>query len=391
MLHSEWKLIFLLLFFLFLPFCQPMGYHSLTTGQSTGILSTAKNYPRAQGLPSRVGEESFVNPFTSTQLDLVFVLDTSPNMESFYTENLFGVNFLDRFQDYDWKFAYTDMSVSIDKRNPHKKQTVEDNSCSNAAWSVGGIGTLLALIPIGGIAGPMLMASGISMGAKCGSKKEKIDENNLANGVFRPFEYKGKEFKSKGIHQLTKNVKNYNQIFDHSLRNGNKKNHSGDCFFQRECDRYSFSGKVSYDAPRTIYNIAYPLLSTLISLERGNQSIVVEGNMESFFRKDSVIVYVLVTVHDIDDSIDLKVDKFRNSIKKALGHENRMKLIPVTLSSESNYICNVSVDDFTAPSKLKRFAKQLGNTPIDICSQNLADELFLEIEKSLYKKNILNQ
>lgn len=391
MLHSEWKLIYLLLFFLFLPFCQPIEYYELTTEQSTGILSTEKNYPRAQELPSRAGEDNFANPFTSSQLDLVFVLDTSPNMGNFYTENLFGVDFLDRFKDYDWKFAYTNMSVSTLKKNPKKDQPVEDNSCANSSWTLLGIGSLLSMFS-GGVAGPILLTSGITTGAKCGSKKKRIDENNLANGAFLPFEYNGKEFKSKGIYQLTKNVRNYNQIFDHSLRNGNKKNHSEDCSPRWKCDRRFFSGSLYYDAPETIHNEVHPLISTFISLEKGNQSVVVEENkLESFFRKDSLIVYVLVTIHDVDASAELSANQFQSYVEKAFGHENRVKLIPVTLGPKSNPICNVNVDAITVLLRLNKFAKELGNNPIDICSQSLADELFLEIEKSLYKKDVLNQ
>ena len=97
---------------LFLTACQPIdiSFSTLEPSQADELLKKQDDpyYARL-----RQGQKEFLDIFLSDKLDLVFVLDTNPGMKSFYQTNLFGSDFLNRFQKYDWKFAYTDMSVDI--------------------------------------------------------------------------------------------------------------------------------------------------------------------------------------------------------------------------------------------------------------------------------------
>ena len=374
MLNSFLKKSYLL-GFVFIASCQPIKYLPLDSSQIENFSHKAPVNFNKTPLPNFTlpHQKEFKERFLSDKLDLVFVLDTSPNMKNFYQKNLFGPEFLNKLEKYDWKLAYTDMSVDINQFKQNKKEEQTENLEKNSCNFIGGVGfTLLATFANL----PYLFGMGLSQLGDCFSSSdyEEKKTENFTNGSFLPFEYKGKKIKSN---QLTKSVQNYNLIFDHSFRLGNEK----------------VKRSNNYDAPEQRGTEVYPFTSMVLSLAKGISATDTKNQKESspaFFRKDSAIVYVLVTTQDFQMSIP--AEKFKKDIASSFGSEDRMKIIPITLSSNSSTFCNVNFENKNNKSiKMKEFSKKLGQDSLDICSQNLANELFNEISKSLYPVNFLNE
>ena len=386
MLNPVFRYLYLLSF-LFLAVCQPIQYSVLEPSQAENILKGP--YGNHEGiskqfLNSRSGVEEFKNTFSSNKLDLVFVLDTSPSMENFYQNNLFGSDFLNRFQAYDWRFAYTDMSVEVARFLKQKKQEEaekEEDTCPFLSGLFMTTGGLLS-------GQPLITVFGLRDLGECLSKLSEISMNDeeieaFTNGYFLPFEHRGQKLDMKNLNYLAGNVENYNEIFNHTVRLGNEKE------------------ETSYDAPEQKDQKAYPFLSMIFSLSKGsflkNKASQSEPTL-SFFRDDSVIVYVLVTVHDLQaviEPVKLKQSiesSFSSEERKKFGSENWMKIIPVTLIPDSSLICQLHFQNTqsTDTSKIRKLASEFGSKALDICSKNLANELFTEISKSLYPTDFLN-
>ena len=359
-----------LLFFLFLATCQPIQYHPIDLTQSEHLLnqfSTKEEDISQRYITLRSGEKEFTETFLSNKLDLVFVLDTQPNMESFYQKNIFGVHFLNQFKDYDWKLAWTDMSMDIRQLAPQEEETGEEKKSCGFLKGLG--------MTIAGLKGghPLLAGFGIDSLYNCFSSSKSSDKEEVfTNGSFLPFEYNGKKLKAAGFPKLTASVKNYNSIFDHSFRLKNIK-----------------GKKISYDAPEQRPTQSYPFASMALSMARGLEPFQ-NGQGSPFFRKDSVIIYVLVTTQDMQ--LEISPETFEQSIKSAFGSQERVKVIPVTLSPDSHIFCSLEVQSDSSYSlKIRDLAHNLGHKSLDICSHNLSEELFIEISKSLYRREVLSQ
>ena len=375
--------------FLFLTVCQPIQYSQLESSQSEKLLDNSHEEDSQRFGFLRSSQKDFKETFLSDKLDLVFVLDTQPYMKSVYQKSLFGADFLNRFQDYDWRFAYTDMSIDIqrliqpaekkDSKKEEKEEKEEKESC--------GFFQGVAMTTVGLSGGhPLLSSFGLerlfncfsSLDFETGSEELKGEEPKevFTNGSFLPFEYNGVQLKSDGFHQLNQSVENYNVIFDHSLRLGNAKAKGS-----------------SYEAPEQREADPYPFLSMAFSMAKGNSHPIEpsqNGPSSSFFREDSLIVYVLITVQDM--KVVISPEKFKQSIGSFFGSEKRVKLIPITLNPDSSLFCSLNFQTVSSDSsKVRKLASQLGHTSLDICSQNLADELFAEISKSLYPKGFLSE
>lgn len=358
--------------FLSLAFCQPIQYSQQEPSQAEEQVldNSFDGRNSTQHFTSlRSSQREFEDSFLSDKLDLVFILDTSPEMEEFYKKNLLAPNFLSRLKDYDWKLAWTDMSVNVEKLLQQEKQEEargperEEESCG---FLVG-----LGIAATGVITGqPALLGFGLENLTDCISFSDLDTETEqqqvFSNGTFLPFEHKGKKLKPK----LTQSTQNYNAIFNHSLKLGNN------------------NQRVSYDAPEQRQTESYPFLATALSMAKGKHSP--NEKTTPFFREDSVITYVLITMQDMQTSISS--EKFEQSIESFFGSKKRVKLIPVTLNENSSLFCSLNFQSkSTGARKLEKLASDLGSDTLDICSKNLSDELFNEISKSLYPKGFLSQ
>ena len=364
-MKSFWKW-FCLPSFLLLSVCQPLRYSSLTPLKSGENLTNSDLQP--------VNQDEMTKIHLSNTLDLVFVLSTSPNMKSFYKQNLFGADFLSRFNKYDWRFGWTDMSVDIEKfkeEEKKKKEKEEENKREPCPWIRG-----LMWLGLGFFTDGMALAFA---GRDIGECVDRIDDlfpdseekSNFTNGAFLPFEYEGeKPHKDQSdVSYLTKSIKNYNGIFDHSMRWGNK------------------GEKDSYKAPGQTKEKAYPFVSLFLSMRWGSAPPEEDSEEKPFFREDSSIVYVLVTVDGFQKSIP--PEEFKSLLLEIFGSEDRLRIIPVTLNQNSSLACRIHSN--TDPSNMIEFSKNFGGSSIDICSQNLGEELFEEISKSLLLQKALKE
>ncbi len=352
-----------LLCLLLLTACSPLRYDAV---------------PVKSALPSTSffdGQKTFPDKFLSEKLDLVFVLDTHPDMESFYQTNLFGSDFLSRFQNYDGRYAYTDMSVeegmiqkiTLTKKSEPAEEEEEEKSCS-FLYSLFSIPWGIVTSPFGhgafysGVTGLRDCASLLNFSS---GEKEK-EQKAFANGAFLPFENNGAKLESP----LTPAVLSYSSIFDQSLRLG--------------------TADGGFEAPVLKKSDSYPFVAMLLSLGNGFHSSANSQNQQksAFFREDSLLVYVLVTTQD------MKFDVPPKRLKRQLGPDlaKRMRIIPITLdpdsesSSHSSPVCGRGL--FQNPEdqspKLRSLAQYFKQKPLNICSAHLADKLFREISKSLH-------
>ena len=338
-----------------------------------------RSFPGSRDIPFLSSDSG---GFKSDKLDMLIVLDTNPDMEEVYKSALFSSSFLHRLKEYDWRLAYTDMSVDMS----FLRQTVEleeagygkSKSCSILAhlgnvaltvsmamleahyFSVLGIHNIYRCLS-------RVKKNGKKTSGKCFWKKKEMCKKSFANGAFLPFEYKGEILYLNEFNYLTKSIENYEEIFDHTLRLGNEQT----------------SGR--YDAPVQKVHKAYPFVAMILSMAQGGflSGDTSQNQQESpFFRDDSLIVFVPVTVNDMKYSIPLK--EFKSDVGDFFGSEDRVKIIPVTLNADSTLICQISKQVSSSKAlKIKELAHQFGSRSLDICSRTLAEDLFSEISKFL--------
>jgi len=293
-------------------------------------------------------QNNFEDVFTSSELDMVFILDTNKKAESFYSKDFLGYDFLNRFYDYDWKLAWTDMFIDQDalKKEAEQKES-SDSSCQ--------FFPKLITTLVGAYSGaPGLTELGLKGIFDCipdSQSRNQRDEqkNQYANGSFLAFEH------NQPTYVLSKRNRHSSGILSKSLLLPNPK-------------------EEPYKAPLLRENRSFPLLSMLFSLSKNLYA-------ERFFREDSLIVFVMFSFSD--SAISLSSDSFKQSLKSALGRTDRFKWILVTLTEDS-LLCPLAQDHSSHKmTKLIRFANNLDQPVLNICSQTLGEDIFKEISKGL--------
>ena len=332
-----------------------MDYYSLQQSESSfdPILLLDSQGRRKDVLFTRSHQAQFQERFISSKLDMVFILDTNKKAESFYSKNFLGSDFLNYFYDYDWKLAWTDMSIDIKslKDETEKKSNSDCNFFSNLMMTAGGVVTELPTITILGLKGLFKCISRINLR----SKKTNI----YANGSFLPFESNQK------IYYLNKSNEYSSSILDDSLLLPNPK-------------------QKIYKAPLLKETQSFPLLSMFFSLSKNLYTL----NSDSFFREDSLVVFVLFSLED--SQTPLSAENFKESLESAFGSHDRFKLILVTLKDSSNVFCRLYHEKSSnSPKKLIQFTEDLNQPVLDICSQSLGEDISKEISKGLSSQKLL--
>ena len=341
---------------LFALSCQPveLDYHSVQVSSDADFTSDVGFVSRKDTLLRRSSQPRFQEYFVSHKLDMVFVLDTHEDMKSFYEKDFLGPDFLKNFDQYDWRLAWTDMSINLpalkDKNN--QESSSEDSNCSflpSLVMSAGGILANAPRVAEFGLRGLVDCLSGININIW-----EK-EETQYANGLFLPFEASGQQ----AVYQLTNQVSDKSDILRDSLLLPNPKDKK-------------------YKAPILKQNQSFPLLSVFFSLAEN----LYNRSRFNFFRKDSLIVFVIVSFKDTKLIVSPSV--FKDSLTEALGSHQRFKLVLITLTKDSNILCPISYSNKAkAPEKLTKLVKGLNQPVLDICSQDLGERLFNEISKNL--------
>ncbi len=343
--------------------CHPIKYAS-SDGEDSSIPVTNQD-------TFREGFKYFTDNLSSDKLDLVIVLDVQEGMETFYKENIFDLNFLDHFKEFDWRVAYTNTSISNDFLKKFDNEEEVPDNCKGLIS--GGFNSFItgALLE-----SPFLLLTGLNSFSKCVSvvrKKRKQKRFPIrADGDFLQFELDGKQVSLNGNY-LTKGVEGYNNIFN-------------DTMVFRKRSKWGWSK--SYEAPVIQGNDSYPLLSVLLSFSKKINAL--EG--DKFFREDSRIVYVVITPED--GKIDITESGFKKSLKDFLSGKNRFQLIPVTIKEQNFQICKIKFTEVglekIKPARiLQNLAESLDVQPVDICSSDLGEDLAKEIKAHLHSTGVL--
>lgn len=350
------KWIFILLIFTVSCNRIEMDYYSVQESKSSldPISSLDSQGRRKDVLLTRSHQAQFQERFISSKLDMVFILDTNKKRKSLYSKNLLGGDFLNHFHDYDWRLAWTDMSVDIQslKGEAEKKSNSSCNFFSNLIMTVGGVFTDSAKVTSFGLKGLFNCISRINLKSK--------KKNNYANGSFQPFESNQK------VYYLNKYNKYSGSILDNSLLVPNPK-------------------QKTYKAPLLKETQSLPLLSMIFSLSKNLYS----PSSLPFFREDSLVVFVLFSLED--SQIPLSAENFKESLEVAFGSHDRFKLILVTLKDSSNVFCPLLYHENSSnpPKKLIQFTEDLNQPVLDICSQSLGEDISKEISKGLSSQKLL--
>jgi len=368
------KYLLLLIYGVILMACHRVEYNSSLNEADQDVLQIKDHF--------REGVPVFSNNLLSHKLDLVIVLDTQKKMTDFYKKNIFGSQFLTHFKDFDWQVAYTDTSVSeeflktlesdpAEKNDPAEKtDPAEKKDCKglvSRSITSSALGYLLSA--------PYILFEGLRAMSECASivrqnRKNRPDETlSESNGRFLSFEYKGKKQKHK---YLTKQLKDYQDIFNDTFVSKNKKTFSS-----------------SYDAPVLSGDQSHPLLAVLLSISKQVDS----ENPESFFRPDSRITYVVIT--PTDGKMQMDSDVFQTSLSHAFKGTNRFQMIPVIVPKQDTFCAlsfsKMGVQDVKSGINLKTISKGLGTESLNICTPDLGDHLATEIKKNLHSGTEMSQ
>ena len=306
---------------------------------------------------NREGSEEYIDRFSSDKLDLIFILDSQANMKDFYKNNIFGSDFLKRFENYDWRLAYTNTGVNSE---PAKNK---DSSCGF------GEGLLSSVVGVF-IESPFLLTAGAKKISGCFSSKDKKG----TNGQFLSFEYNGKVVES--MPYLTKDHQDYQTVFDHTFQTVEKSKgyHSNDN------DRGKGTWKkirMKFDAPQEQKGESQPLIALALSLFR---------NQENFFREDSQVVYVIVTPEDAESAISTK--SIREEFDRNYKNGERLHVISAVITEEFptclSYMESLGISSARVGSNITKFSQDMDADTINICSQNVGEQLSAGIKKYLH-------
>ena len=360
-------------FFVFLAYfilmsCHPIEYEgNFGESQESFVESST---PEETKDDFREGVLNFEDNILSNKLDLVIVLDAQEGMENFYEKNIFGSDFLNHFDKYDWRLAYTNTIVSEEIFNSFSDKVNKDTGPKNCEGMVSG-GFMSTIF--GGFANSaFFVIKGVDTLTRCNSiyrenksrEKEK-KKGVIANGEFLSFEHDRKKVELSGNY-LTKEVKDYQDIFNDTMMVNPK-----------------MKWFTSYEAPLISKHKSTPLIAALLSTSK--QIYISEENEDGFFREDSKIIYVVVTPEDN------KLDIEKEELKKSLGKDNRFHLIPVIIKSNQSHcqsqFSEMGVKEPKAGTQLKKISKTLNAKSVDICSPNLGEDLAKEITKNLHSLN----
>ena len=340
------RILFFLTCLLFLSCCQPINFVSFHEETP----SYPGDIPPGLSIDEEQGEGDF---FVSDELDLVLMLDTQPGMDKFYENNIFGEEFLAGFKDYDWKMGYTNTSVDNELlEDDYSAYSRKKEPCSSDDLQYATGMTLFGVLRY--LLFPQTIPLSIPMGiysiSSCLSSPSFKETYPKVNGEFLSFELNGEMLGTR----LTREDEDYQSIFQHTVTKNTG---------------------TSYDAPINQDETSAPLYSLSLSLGRG----------ESFFRKNSQVVYIVVT--PVDARQDISAEDMRDKFADLYGEENRLHIIPI-IADGSDSFCEMELRGLGVKNpqqglRLKQIAQDMGMESLSFCSKNLGQELQAQIKPLL--------
>ena len=391
--------VFLFLGGLLFSSCSPVDYLQLKEGSG----SDTKGFQVAsRGENASLSSKEFK---ARSKLDIVLVLDVSEKMKPFYEENhLLGENFLARIENHDWRLAYTNTTVNpqlFQMSEIPKLESGEPDPCSLLDMGITVVGAGLAVFfPKFLLASPALFGTaadstintaGCGLSKLSGEKEEEEPEPIYANGQFQSFELSGLK---KSHTWLNPGVENYEKMF---------------------LDSFEWSSlSPTFDAPVSKEDKAFPMGATLLSLDHGFQRnggmVLSNGEVteDKFFREDSLVVYVLVTM--ADSRPEITADSFKKTIQSYFKDENRFEFLPVVFyplegdGGGGNPDCRqahlatftgkdspnlIELTKSTYPDKLPPIELCLPDVRQEIYGRSLGDQIYDRIQPKLIELKVL--
>ena len=335
-------------------------YYSVQESQSVldALASVDAQGRRKDVLLARPSLEQFQERFISSKLDMVFILDTYETRKPVYSKEFLKYDFLNFFYNYDWRLAWTDMSVNVQalQGETEKDQKSNKSKCgftTKLLMATSGIFFNSSSVAQNGLEGLFDCISNIDL------KSNQKQKTSYANGSFLPFESDEK------IYYLDKINPHSSVFLYHSL------------LLPNPTDK-------AYQAPILKENKSYPLLSMIFSLSKNFYT----KSSYRFFREDSLIVFVLFSL--TDSKISISPEALQKSLHSTFGSHDRFKLILVTTTDEAHAFCPFKhVMRNSTPKKLIKLVKNMNQPVLDICSDNLGEEIFKEASKGLSSQKIL--
>ena len=388
------KSIFTLLGILLAFSCSPVDYIQVDL-ESEGLSQGFKVSNRGEN--SSTPDKEFK---LRSKLDIVFVLDTQEVMSEFYEEHLIGEDFLFKINKYDWRMAYTNTAVSpriIEFQKDLPQMSLDDSkACGVVGWLFnagitalgigflfGGEESLITKIPL--FQGTLEYFKETARCTKEAVKEVLEDPKFYGNGQLQAFEMGGKRQDHLWI---SRSVEGYEKMYQ---------------------DSFKWSSQdVEFDAPVKSDDKPYPYRSMLLSLDHGAQGsgdlISPSGEIikQKFFREDSLVVYVVVTLGDSDEG--KTATPLKRTVTSYFKQEDRFVFIPVVfypLGSKGGHdACRRGYPLENSPY-LINVAKGMDKTwpPIELClpgarseiyERSVGDQIYKRIEDKLFdEKKVL--
>lgn len=331
--------LFCLLFSICLFACHPMEFDS-----SKGKLSSEEEEAK----------DKFQEDFVSSELDMVFVFDARKGMRRFYERNMFGEDFPENLNPYNWQMFYTNTSVD--------KKLLEGmlQNGGREGCGFGGFAYGTAITATGLFASPAAFPFGLYALSSC-LPSFSFRRSASVNGELLPFELNGK----KVSHRLVRGDANYRETFHQTVTTSRK------WWFSR-----------SYDAPlKQGSKTSFPVSAVLLSLSK---------NWEDF-QSDSHIIYFVVTSGD-SSLQDISAENIKKDFARSYDERvGRLHFIPIAIQEDDD-LCQLQMKELGVKepqpgSQLAELAEDMGDRSFSLCSRNLGQELEAYLQTLLHSEN----
>ena len=308
---------------------------------------------------------NFQEQMRSDKLNVVIVADTRDGMDEILQET-FNASFIQQFENYNWKMAYTNTSVGKelleDSVKGGGKAKKDSKTCSSRQWlwrlGAVAVGAYLVapLTLTGGVfgTGSCLFAAGRAGVNAVGNTFQKYKKKpDSVDGQFLFFEEGGTELDN----YLTKEQEGYGDIFVDTFKQGTA----------------SYN---QFDAPQVQKGSSDPLAAVLLSLLRE----------QTFFQKGSQAIFIVMTPEDSAESVPFS--HIQKGFQKIHGEDNSLQIIPVALTKDSEMSCVRELEDagVDSPEVAVNLQKSISKKvqPINICSPDLSNQLARQIKRFVY-------
>lgn len=316
---------------------------------------------------SSIDEEGvdFQRQMRSDKLNLVIVANTQDGMNEILQET-FNASFIQQFEDYSWKVAYTNTSVGkelLEDSTKGGKEAKKDNrTCSSGEW----LWRLGALAVGAYLMAPVTLTGGVYGTGSCLFKAGRAGVNTVGDAVQsykkKPDSVDGQFlfFEEGGVeldNYLTKEQEGYGDIFVDTFKQGTA----------------SYN---QFDAPQIQKGSSDPLAAVLLSILRERE----------FFQEGSQAMFIVVTPNDSEESVPFS--QIQKGFQQIHGEDSSLQIIPVALTRDSEMSCVRKLEEagIDSPEVAVNLEESISKQvrPINICDPDISHQLARQIKQFVY-------